>query len=50
MSRDLVVLACSECQARNYATKKNKRLHPDRVAYRKFCSKCRTHTVHKETR
>ena len=48
--RDLITLACGECKRRNYTTKKNKRLHPDRVEYKKFCSHCRVHTLHKETR
>jgi large subunit ribosomal protein L33 len=48
--RDLITLACGECKRRNYTTKKNKRLHPDRVEYKKFCSYCRAHTPHKETR
>ena len=28
----------------------HKRLHPDRVEFRKYCSFCRKHTAHKETR
>jgi large subunit ribosomal protein L33 len=48
--RDLVILACEKCKRRNYTTKKNKRLHPDRVEYKKFCRFCNEHTVHKETR
>jgi large subunit ribosomal protein L33 len=48
--RDLVILACEKCKHRNYTTKKNKRLHPDRVEYKKFCRFCNEHTVHKETR
>ncbi len=48
--RELVILACEKCKRRNYTTKKNKRLHPDRVEYRKFCHWCGTHTMHKETR
>jgi large subunit ribosomal protein L33 len=48
--RDQVILACNDCKRRNYITKKNKRLHPDRVEHRKFCSACRKHTLHKETR
>jgi large subunit ribosomal protein L33 len=48
--RELVTLACEKCKRRNYSTKKNKRLHPDRVEYRKFCRFCNEHTIHKETR
>ena len=48
--RDQITLACGECKNRNYTTTKNKKLHPDRVDYRKFCPFCRAHTAHKETR
>ncbi len=48
--RDLIILSCNKCKERNYTTKKNKRLHPDRVEYKKYCPRCRTHTPHKETR
>ena len=48
--RDQITLSCGECKNRNYTTKKNKKLHPDRVEYRKYCRFCRTHTAHKETR
>jgi len=48
--RDLIILACTECKQRNYTTRKNKRLHPDRVEYKKYCPWDRKHTIHKETR
>jgi len=48
--RDQVTLACNECKRRNYITGKNKRLHPDRVEFKKYCRFCRKHTPHKETR
>ena len=48
--RDHVTLACNDCKNRNYITTKNTRLHPDRVEQKKFCSTCRKHTAHKETR
>jgi large subunit ribosomal protein L33 len=48
--REQITLACGECKNRNYTNKKNKKLHPDRVEYRKFCPFCRAHTMHKETR
>jgi len=50
MPRDKVILACQECQERNYNTTKNKRLHPERVEYKKYCPRCRDHTPHKETK
>ena len=48
--REKITLACSECKERNYHTTKNRRKHPDRVEYRKFCPRCSTHTAHKETK
>ncbi|MCJ7833507.1 MAG: 50S ribosomal protein L33 [Deltaproteobacteria bacterium] len=48
--RDLITLACNDCKERNYTHTKNKRLHPDRVEWKKFCPRCRKHTLHKETR
>ena len=50
MPRDKVILACQDCKERNYDTTKNKRLHPERVEYNKYCPRCRTHTPHKETK
>jgi len=50
MSRDKVILACTDRQERNYNKTKNKRLHPERVEHRKYCPRCRTHTQHKETK
>ena len=48
--RDIISLACTECQRRNYTTTKNKRKHPERVEHRKYCPFCRCHKLHKETR
>jgi large subunit ribosomal protein L33 len=48
--RDQITLACNDCKRRNYTASKNKRLHPDRVEFKKFCRFCRKHTPHKETR
>ena len=45
-----ILLACTECKRRNYATVKNKKNTTGRVALKKFCPWCRTHTVHRETR
>ncbi len=50
MGRDKITLGCSECEERNYSEKKNKRLHPERVEYRKYCPRCKRHTMHKETK
>lgn len=45
-----ILLACTDCKRRNYATVKNKKNTTGRVELKKFCPWCRTHTVHRETR
>ena len=48
--RPKITLACTECKERNYITKKNRRNDPDRLDVKKFCPRCKTHQVHRETR
>jgi large subunit ribosomal protein L33 len=48
--RETAILACPKCKRRNYTTKKNKKLHPDRLVQKKYCPYCNSHTEHKETR
>ena len=48
--RVTIHLACAECKERNYSTRKNKKNDPDRVELKKYCSRCRAHTLHKETK
>ena len=48
--RDQITLECTECKERNYSTTKNKRKHPGRVEFKKYCPRCNRHTPHKETR
>lgn len=50
MPRDKIILACTECKERNYHTTKNKRTHPERVTYKKYCPRCNAHREHRETR
>ena len=45
-----ITLSCTECKNRNYRTNKNKKTHPDRLEFKKYCKFCRKHTVHKETK
>lgn len=45
-----VTLECTECKRRNYTTTKNKKNDPDRLELRKYCSHCKTHTLHRETK
>ncbi|WP_080849049.1 50S ribosomal protein L33 [Cytobacillus gottheilii] len=42
------VLACSQCGKRNYSTSASK--DGTRLEFKKFCSTCSTHTVHRETK
>lgn len=48
--RPKITMACIECKERNYITKKNRRNDPDRLELKKFCPRCKTATVHRETR
>ncbi|MEJ2006878.1 MAG: 50S ribosomal protein L33 [Acidobacteriota bacterium] len=48
--RDIITLQCNECKNRNYTTTKNKKKHPDRLALKRFCPKCRNHTAHREVK
>ncbi len=50
MPRDKIILGCTECKSRNYFTTKNKRLHPERVEWKKYCPRCDQHRLHKETK
>ncbi len=50
MVREIITLACTTCKRRNYTTTKNRRKHPDRVEYKKYCPFCNAHTLHKQTR
>jgi large subunit ribosomal protein L33 len=46
--RPVIQLACSDCKERNYTTQKNRRNDQGRLELKKFCPRCRKHTVHKE--
>ena len=48
--RTRITLACSVCNQRNYNTTKDKKTHPDRMETKKYCSFCKRHTMHKETK
>ncbi len=48
--RDLISLQCEKCKRRNYTSTKNKKTTTDKLAFRKFCPACRTHTLHKESK
>jgi large subunit ribosomal protein L33 len=48
--REIITLACEECNQRNYSTTKNKSNTRDRLEVKKYCKFCGEHTVHKETK
>jgi large subunit ribosomal protein L33 len=48
--RDIITLACGACKRRNYTTTKNKKNTPNKLELKKYCSFCRVHTLHKETK
>ena len=50
MARENIILACNDCKERNYFTTKNRRKHPERVEWKKYCGRCNKHTQHKETK
>jgi large subunit ribosomal protein L33 len=46
--RERITLVCSECNEENYRTDKNKKNDPDRLELKKYCSRCKKVTNHKE--
>lgn len=44
--KDKTVLICTECLSRNYEVKKAEK--STRFEIKKFCKKCKKHTIHKE--
>ncbi len=49
-ARGIIYLACTECKERTYTTTKNRKNDPQRLELRKFCPRCRSHTLHRETK
>ncbi|MCD6358713.1 MAG: 50S ribosomal protein L33 [Dehalococcoidia bacterium] len=49
-SRVIIHLACTQCRERTYTTTKNSRNGPSKLELRKYCPRCRVHTLHKETK
>ncbi|MBS2772449.1 MULTISPECIES: 50S ribosomal protein L33 [Anoxybacillus] len=48
--RKKVILACSQCNTRNYSTMKNTANTQERLDIKKFCKTCNEHTIHRETK
>ncbi|MDR1125920.1 MAG: 50S ribosomal protein L33 [Deltaproteobacteria bacterium] len=45
-----ILLACTECKRRNYATSKNKKNTTGRLELKKYCPWDRKMTVHRESK
>ena len=48
--REKIILECTECRDRNYFGDKNRRKHPERVEWKKYCPRCNQHRLHKESK
>ncbi|MCX5999386.1 MAG: 50S ribosomal protein L33 [Chloroflexi bacterium] len=46
----IIHLACPECKERTYTTVKNKKNDSQRLELKKYCPRCRRHTLHKEAK
>jgi large subunit ribosomal protein L33 len=47
---ELIALQCSECNRRNYTTKKNRRNTQSKLELSKYCKFDHKHTLHKEVK
>ncbi len=50
VDRPVITLECTECRERNYTSEKSKRNDPGRIELKKFCPRCGSHKLHRETR
>ncbi|MDD5082539.1 MAG: 50S ribosomal protein L33 [Dehalococcoidales bacterium] len=49
-NRGIIHLACTECKEITYTTTKSRRNDPQRLELQKFCPRCRTYRLHRETK
>ena len=49
-NRSDITLKCTKCGEVRIRTQKNRINTPERLEINKYCSKCRTHTPHKESK
>ncbi|MFC1992783.1 50S ribosomal protein L33 [Chloroflexota bacterium] len=47
-ARGIIHLSCNECKERTYTTTKNRKNDPQRFELKKYCPRCRAHTIHRE--
>jgi large subunit ribosomal protein L33 len=49
-NRIVITLACTACKERTYTTSKNRKNDSGRIELKKFCPRCRIHTLHREAK
>ena len=51
-NRNIILLQCTVCKEKNYSLVKNKKSggSTKKLETKKHCPRCRSHTVHKETK
>ncbi|HOV62738.1 MAG TPA: 50S ribosomal protein L33 [Spirochaetia bacterium] len=47
---EIIALKCSECNRRNYTTKRNRKSGEGKLELKKYCKWDRKHTLHKESK
>ena len=45
-----IILQCTECKRKNYASEKNKKNTTGRLEVKKYCPWDKKHTVHRESK
>ncbi|MBU0768412.1 MAG: 50S ribosomal protein L33 [Proteobacteria bacterium] len=48
--KSLTKMACTVCKTTNYFTNKSKEAAEKKLELKKFCKKCKKHTLHKESK
>jgi large subunit ribosomal protein L33 len=49
-NRIVITMACNECKERTYTSEKNRLNDSGRLELKKYCPRCRKHTVHREAK
>jgi len=49
-ARNIIHLSCTDCRERNYTTSKNRKNDSQRLELKKYCPRCRVHTLHREAK
>jgi large subunit ribosomal protein L33 len=47
---NLIRLRCDVCKTANYHSTRNKKKLKEKLELKKYCRKCRKHTLHKEAK